>query len=150
MDVHCILYILCSLDSGNCVCTDPTSTCIMAAISGNPPPTIWSDCSEQDLAVGYSRNLDSCLSNEPTMTVGEPSCGNGIREGNEICDCGSPEVKRAGSADIRGCCNCPTLGWMSIIVVSIHIRNCQKKQFFCGTYSPRAVCCGWAYQHVSP
>ena len=82
----------------NCVDSDTTG-CIMSAVSGFPPPTQWSDCSVSDLNEGYGINLDICLFNEPTMTVGDPVCGNGIREGDEICDCGSP----AECAD--PCCN---------------------------------------------
>ena len=65
----------------------------MAAISGFPSPTIWSSCSVDDLQDGLNNeNLDRCLTNEPTVTVGDPVCGNGIREGDELCDCGSASV----------------------------------------------------------
>ena len=78
---------------GSCSCTDPSGVCIMAGSSGFPPPTEWSDCSRSDIQRGFNNfNLDRCLMNEPTMTVGDPVCGNGIRERDEICDCGSVEV----------------------------------------------------------
>ena len=42
---------------------------------------------------GYRLNLDRCLFNTPQRTLEDPVCGNGIREGNETCNCGSVEVK---------------------------------------------------------
>ena len=63
----------------------------MSASLPFPPPTNWSSCSVSDLNAGFDRGLGRCLTNEPTVTVGDPVCGNGIREGDEVCDCGSSE-----------------------------------------------------------
>ena len=67
-----------------CTCAD--TQCIMAGVSRFSLPTRWSSCSVSDLA-----NLrdDTCLFNIPTTMVGSPRCRNGIREGNEVCDCGN-------------------------------------------------------------
>ena len=61
----------------------------MSAVSSFPPSTLFSSCSVDDLNVLLDAGGDSCLFNTPTETVGDPVCGNGIREGNEVCDCGS-------------------------------------------------------------
>ena len=63
----------------------------MSAIVGSSADIEWSDCSISDLNAGISEGVDSCLHNIPTTSVGEV-CGNLIIEGDEICDCGTPEV----------------------------------------------------------
>ena len=74
----------------------------MSAFLGSSPPTTFSSCSISDLEVLYSRGGDSCLFNSPSMTVGDPVCGNGIPEVNEECDCGSP------AECTNNCCNATT------------------------------------------
>ena len=65
----------------------------MSAVLSNTPPTRWSSCSTNYLNTGLTKTtVGSCLGNIPTMSVGNPVCGNGIREGNEICDCGTVQV----------------------------------------------------------
>lgn len=84
----------------SCNCRDGLSKCIMAAVSGPDQPTSWSQCSVDQLNEGFtSFSLNRCLMNEPTMVVGDPACGDGILEGDEVCDCGSPEVS-TGDAQV--------------------------------------------------
>ena len=76
-----------------CTCTDPVGSCIMAAFASNPAPTQFSSCSRTQLQTGLStKDLDRCLMNEPQVTVADPICENGIRERDEICDCGTVAV----------------------------------------------------------
>ena len=107
-----------------CTCTDPSSRCIMAAITFTPPATTWSSCSVSYLNEGYRNNLDRCLFNTPQRTLEDPVCGNGIREGNETCDCGSVEVKLSLPH------TCSASGG-KVIGVGVHIYIClwAKKKF---------------------
>lgn len=64
----------------------------MALVVQLPGPTMWSNCSINDLNNGFiERSTNRCLTNVPTFRVGDAVCGDGIREENETCDCGSVE-----------------------------------------------------------
>ena len=66
------------------------------AFTNAPAPSRWSSCSRQSLERGLEDlQLGRCLTNEPLVTLGEPMCGNGIREREEVCDCGSVQVSEA-------------------------------------------------------
>lgn len=46
---------------------------------------------------------DGCLANLPTVVVGDPVCGNGLREDGEGCDCGTPEECTNNCCDPMTC-----------------------------------------------
>ncbi|KAK3698442.1 hypothetical protein QZH41_010011 [Actinostola sp. cb2023] len=76
------------LERRSCKCLSPKG-CVM----GNyPSPRIlgFSNCSLN----GLRRVSDRCLYNVPTKAINS-KCGNGIREGDEECDCGTPEMCKA-------------------------------------------------------
>lgn len=94
------MYVLFKTTGRTCTCAD--AQCIMAGTSSFPLPTRFSSCSVSDLNALIARSGDSCLFNSPTQTVSGPRCGNGIREANEVCDCGSM------SECTDSCCNAAT------------------------------------------
>ena len=75
----------------NCTCSQSTG-CIMGAVLGSVVPNQWSSCSTQYLSTALGANHAYCLTNQPQSFAGPPVCGNGIQEGNEVCDCGSAMV----------------------------------------------------------
>ena len=78
--------------TASCNCPDGLGYCIMTAVSRSVP-TKWSQCSKDQLNRGFvDYNLDRCLFNIPHTSVGGQTCGDGILEGDEECDCGGVSV----------------------------------------------------------
>lgn len=87
-------------DTNECVC--PEERCIMAPSSSSIPPTHWSSCSLEYLALAFEHGMDYCLRNKPQALFASPVCGNGFVEPGEQCDCGLPN--RCDNT----CCNATT------------------------------------------
>lgn len=58
----------------------------------NPPPTTWSSCSVETLQNSLAGELGHCLHNRPEASVTDYTCGNGLLDEGEVCDCGSAKV----------------------------------------------------------
>jgi Reprolysin (M12B) family zinc metalloprotease/Disintegrin len=78
------------------------TTFIMAAsicTNCSQQPTAFSSCSQASLSQFLSGNV-TCLSDPITPATGAASCGNGVVEAGEQCDCGA---SNCGARDV--CCN---------------------------------------------
>ena len=74
----------------------------MSAVQ-NHASTVFSSCSRADLQELKSRlSVMNCLTNSPSTPLETPTCGNGILEGTETCDCGEPAYCT------NPCCNANT------------------------------------------
>ncbi|XP_077407311.1 disintegrin and metalloproteinase domain-containing protein 12 isoform X2 [Vanacampus margaritifer] len=87
-----------------CRVTAERGGCIMTPSTGYPFPTVFSSCSEKDLAASLEKGVGMCLFNMPEVKVlyGGQKCGNGYVEEGEECDCGEPEECA------NPCCNATT------------------------------------------
>ncbi|KFO38109.1 Disintegrin and metalloproteinase domain-containing protein 28 [Fukomys damarensis] len=84
-------------DSYNCKC--PSTVCVMNKTLSFDIPTDFSSCSRANYDRFLEDKLSSCLFNIPLSTdiISTPSCGNQLVEVGEDCDCGTPELKKAGT-----------------------------------------------------
>lgn len=69
-------------DEPHCGCDD----CVMKSTAGSHID--WSFCSVQQLEKSFENGLDYCLKNKPKNLFDSRTCGNGILEDGEQCDCG--------------------------------------------------------------
>lgn len=86
-------------DTNDCLC--PSKSCIMGASSSFPSPSHWSSCSVRQIEESFQHGIDHCLFNKPSV-VFRPSCGNGLVDEGEQCDCGLADFCT------NPCCNATT------------------------------------------
>ncbi|KAM9837684.1 disintegrin and metalloproteinase domain-containing protein 9 [Aulostomus maculatus] len=88
-------------DSDNCRCDG--KSCIMAASAGGTAS--FSSCSARDFETLILRGGGMCLKNQPSLSdvVGTATCGNGLLEEGEECDCGTPKECKSKCCDAATC-----------------------------------------------
>ncbi|MFT7807306.1 disintegrin and metalloproteinase domain-containing protein 9-like isoform X1 [Arapaima gigas] len=106
-------------DDNRCKCNG--SACIMYSYASGS--TLFSTCSGNDFESLILQGGGICLNNIPTNAISVPSCGNGIVENGEQCDCGTPQECT------NKCCNPNTcqLTQGSTCAVGSCCQNCQVK-----------------------
>ncbi|XP_075999759.1 disintegrin and metalloproteinase domain-containing protein 9 [Genypterus blacodes] len=88
-------------DDQRCSCDG--KGCIMGASASGS--TAFSTCSGNDFEKLILRGGGACLLNKPSFTdvVGIAKCGNGLLEGGEQCDCGTPQECKTKCCDAATC-----------------------------------------------
>ena len=101
-----------------------------ASVCGSCPtqPTNFSSCSQAAYAAFLTPNV-TCLSNPITTTYRGPTCGNGIVEAGETCDCGASNCQGKDA-----CCNGSTCQLTPSATCSANDLCCDPQQC-----RPRAV-----------
>ncbi|XP_073684708.1 disintegrin and metalloproteinase domain-containing protein 9 [Garra rufa] len=104
--------------SGTCTCE---GSCIMAPTAGGA--TKFSDCSDKAFERLIQGGRGTCLRNPPSQdnVMAVPRCGNGILEGEEQCDCGTPKECNNTCCDAATC----TLTKGSACATGSCCENCQ-------------------------
>uniref|UniRef100_A0A182JES0 Disintegrin and metalloproteinase domain-containing protein 12 n=1 Tax=Anopheles atroparvus TaxID=41427 RepID=A0A182JES0_ANOAO len=87
-------------EDADCAC--PDRRCIMTRSVTGLTLQHWSNCSLEQLAVGFGRGLNHCLGNRPDR-LALASCGNGFVEPGEECDCGLEEACENHCCDAATC-----------------------------------------------
>ena len=82
------------------VCPGAECTRIMNQVGTTDIPTIFSQCSIDELEANLNNGFGACISNAPPMLITDPKCGNIFVEEGEECDCGT--VSECPSVD--PCC----------------------------------------------
>lgn len=95
-------------------------------------PQDFSACSESSLTAFLAGNV-SCLANPVTQTYNGPTCGNGIVEAGEQCDCA-----KSNCAGLDACCNGATCQFAAQAQCSAKDACCDPNT--CRPVTTAAVC----------
>ncbi|XP_039444708.1 disintegrin and metalloproteinase domain-containing protein 33-like [Culex pipiens pallens] len=94
-----------NMDHDGPECRCPGGNCVMAAktVRSQKAPSRWSSCSVEHLETGLQHGLGACLKNKPAKMLVKSTCGNGLLEPGEECDCGLSEMCDTKCCDATTC-----------------------------------------------
>ncbi len=107
LDLHCAIMLTLILDhsvpAGRCGCQDWHGCIMRPSVIGEEgiQPYKFSGCSMEQFQQWMGEGHALCLLNKPNQLADFGSCGNGVIDDGEECDCGSPER----CAQVDPCCH---------------------------------------------